>query len=372
MKVTGRNILAVSTVATAVLVGAAPTEARPQASGAARAFERWTDVRPGVRHLVRREGPFGFHLVMVDLRAGGLRIAATDESVALPAEGHRGGHRWTRTSTWARRTGADLAINGNYYDLTRWRSACGLAVSNGQRWASTYDDRRLNCVASMGFGEGGRAMAFDSRGLRKRGEIAQWMSTVVSGSPALVRDGEVLRYSHPRHALYRNPRTAIGLSKDGATLFILVVDGREGSAQGMTCREAGRTLRSFGAWNAINLDGGGSSALYIAREGGVVNHTGEPERPVMNHLGFFFDDEERSANTEPASPASAEGATGAPARSAPERASGGGGLCGLPARRGGRWALARLEALDHRRMGHRMRSPSPTGPRFSCFLPLSA
>lgn len=276
--------------ASIVLFTAASADARPRRREQP-VFERWTEVRDGVRHLVRRDGPFAYHVVAIDLRTEGLRIASTDESTAMPVAAHRGAYRWTRTSTWARRVHADIAINGNYYDLARWRSACGLAMSGGQRWRSTYDDRRLNCFASAGFGDDGRVSFFDSRRLRKAGDLPAWMQTVVSGSPALVRNGELVHIRHPRHALYRNPRTAIGVDKDGTTLFLLVVDGREGSAQGMTCREAATVLRDLGAHNAINLDGGGSSALFIAGEGGVVNHTGEPERPVMNHLGFFFDSE---------------------------------------------------------------------------------
>jgi hypothetical protein len=287
MKESRRVTLALSGFAAGMLLMSA-AQAHPGAAGARPVFERMTEVRPGVRHLERREGPFAYHVVTVDLSTDGLEIRATGEEDALPDPTRRGGHRWTRTSTWARRVGAEIAINGNYYDLTRWRSACGLAVSDGRRWSSTYDDRRLDCFASAGFGDGGRASVFDSRGLRKRGALADWMRVVVSGSPALVRDGEVLPVRFPRHALARNPRTALGLSKDGRTLFLMVVDGREGSAQGMTCRESARVLRALGAWNAINLDGGGSSALYLAAEGGVVNHTGEPERPVVNHFGIFF------------------------------------------------------------------------------------
>lgn len=318
--------------------------------------DQWSDVRAGVRHLQHREGPFAYHLVTIALDTPGLRVRSTDEQSALPVEG-RYGHRWQRTSTWARREGADIAINGNYYDLTRFRSGCGLAMSNGHRWGSTYDDRRLNCFESVGFGEGGLASVFTSRGLRKRGEIPAWMSVVVSGSPALVRDGALVGYRHPRHALYRNPRTAIGLSKDERTLYLLIVDGREGSAQGMTCREAATVLRDHGAWNAINLDGGGSSALFIANEGGVVNHTGEPERPVVNHLGFFFDEDPSDGEqpaSEPAAPMGtvATGNTGAPA-DGPMRDDADGPRSGGPSHGAARWALARLERLDPRRIGRR-------------------
>jgi hypothetical protein len=119
------------------------------------------------------------------------------------------------------------------------------------------------------------------------------MTEVLTGSPRLIRDGAVEDHEHPRHSVHRNPRTAIGLSRDRATLYLLVVNGREGRSQGMTCIEAARVLAAMGAWDAINLDGGGSSTLYIRREHGVVSHSGERfERGVANHLGIVLRDPE--------------------------------------------------------------------------------
>lgn len=260
--------------------------ARPTRSRGMPPLEREGQLRPGVRHRYHQHGPFSYHVITIDLRTQGLEVIATNEEQVLPRE--HGGHRWMRTSTWARQNHADIAINANYYDLTKWSSSCGLTVSNGQRWQSTYDDRRLSCHHSIGFGALGRAEVFASRGLRRRGEIADWMQVVVSGSPGLLQDGRVVVTGHPRHGRFRNPRTAIGLSKDHNTLFLLSVEGREGHSQGMTAGETARTLLELGAWDALNLDGGGSSAMFIESEGGVVNRTGEPERPVVNHLGFRF------------------------------------------------------------------------------------
>lgn len=66
-----------------------------------------------------------------------------------------------------------------------------------------------------------------------------------------------------------HPRTAIGASVTRDTIFQVVVDGR-GSSTGMTLGQMGQLMAYFGAWNAMNLEGGGSSAMYI-RHCGVVN-----------------------------------------------------------------------------------------------------
>ena len=86
-------------------------------------------------------------------------------------------------------------------------------------------------------------------------------SSSVAGS-LLVDDGESLGDSARVQPLARHPRTAIGVCEDGETLFIAVIDGRqEDWSVGVTLPELADLLIERGAWDALNLDGGGSSAL---------------------------------------------------------------------------------------------------------------
>lgn len=65
----------------------------------------------------------------------------------------------------------------------------------------------------------------------------------------------------------RHPRTAVGVSRDGRTLLLVVVDGRrEGWSAGATLPELAQVLIDAGAWDAVALDGGGSSALWLRGE----------------------------------------------------------------------------------------------------------
>ena len=67
----------------------------------------------------------------------------------------------------------------------------------------------------------------------------------------------------------RHPRTAIGISEDGNTLWLIVADGRQPSlAMGMTLPELSDLLADLGAHNAYNLDGGGSSTMVVRGGGG--------------------------------------------------------------------------------------------------------
>ena len=66
----------------------------------------------------------------------------------------------------------------------------------------------------------------------------------------------------------KNPRTAIGYTKDNEMIMV-AVDGREGSSVGMTLMQLANFMKSLGCVNAMNLDGGGSTVMYV--NGQVVN-----------------------------------------------------------------------------------------------------
>ena len=66
----------------------------------------------------------------------------------------------------------------------------------------------------------------------------------------------------------KNPRSAIGYTADNH-LILVAVDGREGSSVGMTLMQLARFMKSIGCINAMNLDGGGSTVMYV--DGAVVN-----------------------------------------------------------------------------------------------------
>jgi len=94
---------------------------------------------------------------------------------------------------------------------------------------------------------------------------------IISGGPYLVRNSEVFvdMTAQKLGAIGgRNPRSAIGYTADN-NLILVAVDGREGSSIGMTLRELASFMQSIGCTNAMNLDGGGSTVMYV--NGQVVN-----------------------------------------------------------------------------------------------------
>lgn len=98
----------------------------------------------------------------------------------------------------------------------------------------------------------------------------------------LMRDGAVCPSGN--HALH--PRTLIGVSRDGKRLYHVVVDGRSESSAGIELEDEGRLLQWLGAWEGLNLDGGGSSSLVV--NGDIVNRTSDGhERAVGNGVIIY-------------------------------------------------------------------------------------
>lgn len=94
---------------------------------------------------------------------------------------------------------------------------------------------------------------------------------IISGGPYLVKNGEIfvdMTAQKLGSIGGRNPRSAIGYTKDN-NLILAAVDGREGSSIGMTLNELAYFMKSIGCVGAMNLDGGGSTVMYV--NGKVVN-----------------------------------------------------------------------------------------------------
>jgi exopolysaccharide biosynthesis protein len=115
-----------------------------------------------------------------------------------------------------------------------------------------------------------------------RGSLARPGRSVLNGGPELVRDGRVhvtqqqdgmVHPGEPSFAygwvLQRNPRTFAGVDARGRTLLV-TVDGRQLGELGLSIPETAAVARSLGMVDAMNLDGGGSTALVV--EDQLVSH----------------------------------------------------------------------------------------------------
>ena len=106
---------------------------------------------------------------------------------------------------------------------------------------------------------------------------------ILSGGPYLIKNGEVFVDTTAQKLnsiTGRNPRTAIGFTKENH-LIMLTADGREGSSVGLTLFELASLMKEYGCVYAMNLDGGGSTVMYI--KGTIVNRPAEQGGIPLSH-----------------------------------------------------------------------------------------
>ena len=112
--------------------------------------------------------------------------------------------------------------------------------------------------------------------------VKQNISQCIAGDNyALIVDNGQVEQSNFWNELH--PRTAFGHSEKGDTILFLVVDGR-GLSNGCTTKVLGEIIHYYGAYKAVNWDGGGSSCLYIRPFGEVNNGSDGSERAVANGM----------------------------------------------------------------------------------------
>ncbi|MFO8030485.1 MAG: phosphodiester glycosidase family protein [Cyclonatronaceae bacterium] len=99
------------------------------------------------------------------------------------------------------------------------------------------------------------------------------IAELMGGGPRLLTNGEHSADEFvgfegfgENHSGERHPRSAVGFSEDSTIVIFAVVDGRQHYSRGATMEEMATIMQGLGAWNAINLDGGGSSTLVVRDE----------------------------------------------------------------------------------------------------------
>ena len=255
----------------------------------------------------------------VDLCHPGIGLHATTAPTSLQS-----------VSSWAQAVGADVAINGDFYRTGPVR-VYGRAIGDGVPWPDAQtgvDPANAGEWFWQDYGwiaAGHDRVDFAHTGWTQRnrapatgwapGEVAapppEGTLALVSGFPQLVFDGAPTTCTSPTASdcfpdrtdmRSRHPRSAMGISADRSELLLVVVDGRTGSASGMYGAELSDLLGQLGAWQAFNLDGGGSSQLWVRGDGTVNNASGNNSggglRGVANHIGVVADGTGRPGHCE--------------------------------------------------------------------------
>ena len=289
---------AVLCLATCLIASSPSVTVSQEVSRNAEDLPKWS-LPEGVRyeHKIRQEPrPLHIHVLEMDLSSANLAFAVIpgdDPDADGPAE-----VALAHPRDLAKASGAIAAINtaawamlsdpvtgkkpgyivGGAADVSGWVAIPGRLVSPPQAgyWSVWMDSsNRLD----MG-------MISSDRELNDRGIQAQW---AVSGFRGILKDSKVL----VEPSQVRHPRTAVGLSQDSRKFVWMVVDGRQkGYSEGVSEEELAKLLLEYGCNQGINLDGGGSSSMWITNEKSelvLANRPSDPTgvRPVPVVLGLI-------------------------------------------------------------------------------------
>ena len=166
------------------------------------------------------------------------------------------------TSDMAEENNAVLAINGDYYGARQ----SGYVIRNGVVYRSQGSNGEDMVISKDG------TLSFISESDTTTDSLIQKQAwQILSFGPVLVENGQIAVTENDEvgMAMASNPRTAIGTVAKNHYLFV-VSDGRTSESAGLSLYELANFMKSLGATNVYNLDGGGSSTM--AFQGEVVNN----------------------------------------------------------------------------------------------------
>lgn len=196
------------------------------------------------------------HAVRIDLQTPGLRFYTTPRADEWKADERETVRQTTRDFLRdARKAGKALVLAVNADAFSPWpapwnkptpTNLLGLAISEGVVVSPASGTPSLMITKS------GTARIAVTTAHTNIDDV----QVAVSGFAFCLREGLPQPSGQDLH-----PRTGIGLSEDGRYLFVIVIDGRRASRQGATTHELGQWMQRCGAYDAVNMDGGGSTTL---------------------------------------------------------------------------------------------------------------
>ncbi|MBK7579731.1 MAG: phosphodiester glycosidase family protein [Myxococcales bacterium] len=245
-----RSVLGFVVCATALFAGTASAQV--------------SDPHPGIR-LVNHGSTA---LVVADLCAAGVSVRAT-----------KYGERNKTAAGWAQAVDAEVAINADFFDFPGWSFVVGRARGGGEDWPADKQLKEVRSYWQFGINQAGLVPNAAT-------EPGYLVTDIVGGHNILIENGQGKGPVYDGDAVLEGAhrRTAVGISADQRYLYFFVSNtplNGDGIVWSMVANanEAGAAPIHW----ATNMDGGGSSQLYVKGIGSVISST----RPVNNHLGIY-------------------------------------------------------------------------------------
>ena len=200
--------------------------------------------------------------------------------------------RRTKTSEMAQKHDAVAAINGSFFDMDQHFPVCYLRIDSVELGENTPGKDTVN---RKYYQYGTLCLSHDSVFILKTDSPRHWEEAlpypdIMTAGPLLIWH-DTLQYMRDDRTFVtnRHNRTAVGIRDDG-TVLLLVADGRHKQAEGLSLTELQQIFRWLGCRDALNLDGGGSTTLFL----NINDYQGVLNCPSDN--GRFDHDGERGVS----------------------------------------------------------------------------
>ena len=266
------------------LSGAIQAEDAPSVVSVSEFQPQWQPIFKGIGYLEARKAapdPLAVYAVRVDLTEPSIAFLVT------PSNGER--HLETdgqKPSAFLKQYGCQVAINASPFSPVNAiegdpRDILGLSISRGDAYSRPHGGNPALLISKdnkVSFG----TPPFDLANVYN----------AAAGFNMLLNNGKNTGENGTRH-----PRTAAGISQDKRYLYLVAIDGRQDNySVGATTQETAQWMLQLGAYDALNLDGGGSTTLVTNDGKGGAQIHNRPihnkmapgaERVNGNHLGIY-------------------------------------------------------------------------------------
>lgn len=201
----------------------------------------------------------------------------------------------TKTSDFCKKYNALVAVNGSFFFMKSGIPTDYLRVDGKKFSTNTLKDGKRKTYKNglLAIHNGHLSIIMPDTNIDFEDDLPH--EEIMTSGPMLLFDYQQLSYIQNSFTLARHNRTGVAITDEGK-IMLIVVDGRMKEAAGMTLKEFASTLQWLNAKIMLNLDGGGSSTLFINKENyGVINHPTDNgkydhagERKVANVLLLFL------------------------------------------------------------------------------------
>jgi hypothetical protein len=232
----------------------------------------WQKLAPGLEILEWRTREYAIHNIAlkIDLANSALSIIAYPEGV-----GETGVFTAKKPQVFARESGAAVVINATPFELPSGALSKSRSLTGIFRVAGKELSAPVTRYAALGFMPDNSAFIVSSQ----TDSIPSDARLVAGGFFSILKEGSII----PMKATSLDARMAVGISRDKRTLFILCAAGTDALfPRGMSYEECALTLLALGAFDAMQFDGGSSTALVINGK----TRAGQFGRTPANLIGF--------------------------------------------------------------------------------------